>query len=461
MSIPAHIFKSYDIRGIVPDEINKENIYGIAQAVLGYIQRKLGKTNITIAVGKDMRLSAPTLYPIFKKALVDGGATIIDNGLVSTPTFYFSVLHLRTDAGIQLTASHNPPQYSGMKMVIRDGDGLVKIGKGTGMDEIQKSALEGIVIKEKGGSEKKHEGIMDEEIKYACELVSMDGIKALKVVADPANAMGITYIDALFKKLPCELVKMNFELDGTFPSHEPNPLVFENLRDLQKKVIEEKADLGIAPDGDGDRMFFIDEKGQIIQASYITAIVSRELLRRFPGEKILFDIRYIMTPKKIIEELGGSWDITKVGHAFITQKIHETNALFGGESSAHYFFRYTGGAESQLLMILLILKIMSKSGKKLSELVEEVKRSSESGEINFVTDNAQDILNVLKETYHDAEISMLDGISIEYPDWRCNVRTSNTEPLLRLNLEAINDVAVKKRVKEVTSLILKQGARIH
>jgi phosphomannomutase len=425
MNIDPKIFKSYDIRGTVPEQINEENIYQITQSVLHFIQTKLGKKNISIAVGRDMRLSAPTLYPIFKKALVEGGARIIDNGLVATPTFYFSVLHLKTDAGIQLTASHNPPQYNGMKMVIRDGDTLSKIGGGAGMEEIKQFALDGVVVKEDGGGETAHEGIGEEEVQHAFKLISPDGIKPLKIVADPANAMASTYIETLFKHIPGELIKMNFELDGSFPAHQPDPLVFANLKDLQKKVIEEKADLGLAPDGDGDRMFFVDEKGQIIPASFITALVAKHLLQKNPGETILYDIRYIITAKKIITEYGGKSDITRVGHAFITRMMGETGAIFGGESSGHYFFRHTGNTESQVPIILIVLQAISESGKPLSEVIEKLRRSFESGEFNFKTENALPILDKMKKMFSDAQISTLDGVSIEYPTWRCNVWTSS------------------------------------
>ncbi|MFQ5452328.1 MAG: phosphomannomutase/phosphoglucomutase, partial [Candidatus Paceibacterota bacterium] len=326
MSIDKSIFKSYDIRGIYPDQINEKNIYQIAQAIYKLFQEKKGDRRLSVVVGRDMRLSAPKLYPIFKKGFVDAGAKLVDVGLVSTPTFYFAVLNLKTDAGAQLTASHNPPKYNGVKFVVRQGEALMKIGGSTGMKQVKKYALDEVSVKSSGGSEEKYNNIVEKEIRHAFKLISPKGIKPLKVIADPANAMAGTYIEALFKQLPCELVKMNFELDGSFPAHQPDPLVFSNLIDLQKKVLEEKADFGLAPDGDGDRLFFIDEKGQIIAASAITALVARELLKKFPGETILYDIRYILTPKKIIQEFGGKSDITRVGHAFITKRMHETGA---------------------------------------------------------------------------------------------------------------------------------------
>jgi phosphomannomutase len=459
MDIVPGIFKSYDIRGIVPSEINKDNVYQIAQAILHFYHTKLGKNNLTIVTGHDMRVSAPELYPILKKALIDGGAHVMDIGLVSTPTFYFAVLHHEADAGIQLTASHNPPQYSGMKFVVREGHNVCKIGGNSGMEDVKKNALDGVKVAFEGGSEEKVEGVVQEELENAYTLFSKDGIKPLKVVADAANAMAATYIDALFNDLEqCELVRMNFELDGTFPAHQPDPLVFENYAELYKKVVEEKADLGLAPDGDGDRLFFVDEKGQMIPGSLITALVAKELLKKYPGRKILYDIRYTMTPKKIIEEMGGVSGITRVGHAFITKQLQEENAIFGGESSGHMFLEATGGAESQVAIILIVLKALSESGMTMSELIKDLKRSEESGEFNFKTTKAAEILEDLKATFSDGEISTIDGVSIEYPDWRFNVRTSNTEPLLRLNLEAKTQEIVDKKLEEVKTIILKHGA---
>jgi phosphomannomutase len=246
---------------------------------------------------------------------------------------------------------------------------------------------------------------------------------------------------------------MNFELDGTFPSHQPDPLVFENYAELMKRVVDEKADLGIAPDGDGDRIFFVDEKGEMIPASMITALVARELLKKYPGERILYDIRYVMTPRQIIKENGGTSSITRVGHAFITKQLHEEGGIFGGESSGHMFLRATGGAESQATIILIVLKAISDANKPLSEIIEEIRRSYESGEFNFKTNAAAHVLDELKKRYADAQISLLDGVSIEYPTWRFNVRTSNTEPLMRLNVEAETKLEMEGKRDELIAFI--------
>lgn len=456
---PENIFKSYDIRGVYPEELNEEFAVPITRAIYKLIADQLSKTKpLTIAVGRDMRLSSPAIFEAVSRILVALGANVIDLGIVSTPTFYFAVFKNGYDGGIQITASHNPGQYNGLKIVRTSPTGLVKIGKNTGMADIKKMSREGVDIISTGeGSITEKVGVTEEEIKNALKIAGFPEIKKFKIVADAANAVGGLYIDDLFKAIPGELIKMNFELDGTFPVHQADPLQPENLKDLQKKVLEEKADLGLAPDGDGDRMFFVDEKGGIIQPSLITSLVAKELLSEKKGETILFDIRYILTPKKIVEEYGGKCGITKVGHAFITEKMHETGAIFAGESSAHYFFRDTGNAESQLPMILIVLKVMSREGKPLSEIIEGLKRSHESGETNFRVKNALEIIDALKEKYKDADINTLDGIAVSYKDWRFSVRTSNTEPLLRLNIEHVGKEALDGKKQELLAEIEKHA----
>ncbi|HOW13125.1 MAG TPA: phosphomannomutase/phosphoglucomutase [Candidatus Pacearchaeota archaeon] len=457
MKVNSSIFKSYDIRGIYPNDINKEVAYKIGKGFATFLINSLKKREIIVSLGQDMRLSSPILKKEFKRGLINSGINVVDIGLVSTPTLYFSVFNYNYDAGVQITASHNPKEYNGFKLVKNSENGIIKIGKNSGMN-----ILEDIVLKErfiktnKKGKSIINKKVLNDEINKLIEFIDYKKIKKLKIVADAANAMLGIDLDALFKKLPVKLIKMNFKLDGRFPKHEANPLKFETLKDLQKKVIKEKADLGIAPDGDGDRVFFIDEKGKIIPASHITALLSKELLRMFPKEKIAFDIRYIFTPKEIVLKEKGFPIITPVGHALISEKMREKNALFAGESSGHYFFRQTGFAESSLLVILLVLEIISRENKPISKILKPLISSFESGEINFELKDKKLIKNkfkILKEHYKNGKISLLDGLSIEYPDWRFNLRASNTEPLLRLNLEAKSKKILKEKQKEVLSLL--------
>ncbi|MDP3948138.1 MAG: phosphomannomutase/phosphoglucomutase [bacterium] len=456
---PENIFKSYDIRGVYPKEINEQFAVPITRAIYKLISDQLSSTKpLTIAVGRDMRLSSPAIFEAVSKTLVELGAKVIDLGIVSTPTFYFAVFKNKYDGGLQITASHNPKEYNGIKIVRIASTGLVKIGKNTGMEDIKKMAIDGIDLpKTAAGSISTKEGVVKEEIENALRIAGQPKLDKFKVVADAANALGALYIEELFNYIPGELVKMNFELDGTFPAHQADPLQKETLVELQKKVVEEKADLGLAPDGDGDRLFFIDEKGEIVPPSIITAIVARELLKKHKGATVLADIRYIMTPQKVVEELGGTLVITKVGHAFITEKLHETGGIFAGESSAHYFFKETGNAESQIPMILIVLKVMTEENKKLSEVVESLRRSHESGEFNFRVKNAKQIMEAVKSEFPEGEVSELDGVSISFADWRLSLRSSNTEPLLRLNIEVDINGSVEEKKEKVMTLIKKHA----
>ena len=456
---PEKIFKSYDIRGVYPTEINEDFAIPIIKAIYKVLQTQLETdAPLTIAVGRDMRLSSPAIFKAVSETLVELGVKVIDLGIVSTPTFYYAVFKNKFDGGVQITASHNPGQYNGIKIVRISPTGLVKIGKSTGMDDIKKLSIEGVDLSSiDGGSIEKMEGVVVEEVENAISIAGNPNLKSYKVVADAANALGALYIEELFKKIPGELVKMNFELDGTFPSHQADPLQKETLVDLQKKVVDEGADLGLAPDGDGDRLFFIDEKGGIVPPSIITALVAREVLKKHKGATILGDIRYIMTPKKIVEELGGTFVITKVGHSFITEKLHETGGVFAGESSSHYFFKETGNAESQIPMILLVLKVMTTEGKKLSEIVDSLRRSHESGEYNFEVKNAKEVMAAFKSEFPEGEVSELDGVSISFADWRVSLRSSNTEPLLRLNVEVELGGDIEGVKEEMISLVKKHA----
>ena len=450
---PIHIFKSYDIRGIYPKEIDEENIKQIVASIYKFFQDDR-REPLEIVVGTDMRVSSPALTAAAIETLVTLGAKVIDVGVVSTPTFYFAVSHYKYECGLQVTASHNPPEWNGIKFVKRGKNGLVKIGKSTGMDEVKEMVMKNEpIVAVSGGSVTKKIGVLVDEVENALKILDNPEIGRFKVVADPANAMGAQYIEALFEKVPQDLIKMNFELDGTFPAHQPDPLQAKNLVDLQARVLSEKADLGLAPDGDGDRLFFIDEKGQIVPPTIITSIVATELLKENPGDTIYVDIRYLLTPKKIVQENGGKLEITKVGHAFITESMNKSGGVFAGESSAHYYFRATGNAESPMPIILAVLKVLTREKKPFSEVVEEYRRSYESGEFNFEVNNSGEILESLKEEYKDGDLDTRDGVAVNYPTWRFSVRTSNTEPLLRLNVEAYEKNVMEKNLKALKALI--------
>lgn len=455
MNLNPSIFKAYDIRGIYPTDLNEEGMDRVIRSIYTFFKKNLQKERITILLSRDMRISSPSLTEVAKTALLEMGAEIIDAGLLSTPSFYFAVFHYGYDAGIQITASHNPKEYAGTKFLIRDPDGIRKIGKSTGMDEIKDMATSDMVFEKSNtpGTITFKTNVLDDEYNFWIKELDNPQIKNFKIVADPANAMGGLYIEKVANALNLNLTKMNFELDGTFPIHQPDPLQAENLIDLQKRVLEEKADLGLAPDGDGDRLFLIDEKGEVVPASIVSAIVARELLKKYPGDTIVIDIRYLLTPKKIVEECGGKFADVRVGHAFITKKLQETRGIFAGESSAHYYFKQTGGGEAQMPVIMIVLKVMTEENKKLSELTEELRRSYESGEYNFRVTNAQEIMDSVKEKYKDGILTSIDCTEIAYPDWRFSIRTSNTEPLLRLNIEAYDKDKMESKLQELLTEI--------
>lgn len=462
MNINPTIFKAYDIRGIYPTDINEENFPTIIKAIYTFFVQDIGKDKLRVVLGRDMRLSSPSLFKIAKETLLNFGAQIVDVDLVSTPTFYFACLKYQADCGIQISASHNPPQWNGVKFVKRVGKDLIKIGKNTGMAKVKELAEKENFSQEKGGGkvEKIEKAVVD-EVDFAFEYVNPSRIKKLKVVADPANAMGIVYLEEMFRRLPCQLIKMNFTLDGNFPAHEPNPLIYKNLVNLQKKVIEEKADLGIAPDGDGDRVFFIDEQGKVIQASLISALIASELLKKNKGEKIGVDIRYTRNISNAVKKAGGVTVVGNVGHALISELMRKEDILFTGESSGHYFYRVTGYAESSVITILMILDIISRQNKPISQIVSQYLTSIESGEINFIlpeTVKPQDLLKEIVSQYQDGQVSWLDGLSVDYSSWRFNIRASNTEPLIRLNVEGETADLVNQKTKELKEKIITKGA---
>lgn len=465
MNIDLSIFKAYDIRGIYPSQINEENYPTIIKAIYTFFVQDLKKENLTIVLARDMRVSSPSLFELAKKTLVEMGATVVDIGLASTPTFYYAVANYGYDAGIQVSASHNPKEYNGIKFAKNTGGKLTKIGKITGMEKVKKLVQsQEFVAPKEGGKTIVNDHVLQDEIKSAMESVGAKEYKKLKVVVDPANAMGVVFLEELFKHIPMEVVKMNFELDGTFPSHEPNPLKFKNLVDLQKKVIEEKADLGIAPDGDGDRVFFINEKGEVIKATSVTSLVAHEILEKTQGEIITADIRDILNVKEVCRQLGGKFTMCIVGHAYITEQLNREGAAFAGESSGHFFFRETGGGESSIRVILYMLKALSEQNKPISEILSQYISAYEHEEINFVISppaDPQAILNMLENDYKDGKVYKDDGLSVDYADWRFNVRLSNTEnePILRVNVEGKNKELVDQKFAEIEQKMLAAGGK--
>ena len=330
------------------------------------------------------------------------------------------------------------------------------------MDDVCKIALTSQFVKDKPDGKLITKDVLEDEINFAKSIVKIDILKPFKVVADPANAMGILFLEKIFQGIPgSQLIKINFTLDGSFPAHEANPIKFNTLKELQNKVISEKADFGIATDGDGDRIFFIDEKGEIIPATLITSLIAKEILTEKPNDKILVDIRYLLNAKKIIEKYHGQMEINVVGHSLITTHLNKVNAAFAGESSGHFFFRETGGCESTVRVIYHVLKVLNREKRPISEIIKDLQSAYETGEFNFELKGGAPLKNVLENIaskFPEGKVSWLDGLSIDFENWRFNIRLSNTEPLIRLNLEAFDKEVMNEKLKQMTELILSYGA---
>jgi len=451
--INKEIFKAYDIRGIYPDDLNEELIYKIGRAYADMLKEETGKDEVTMVVGRDMRVSSPQLSEKIIEGITVQGVNVINIGLASTPTFYYGVSMLGADGGMQVSASHNPKEYNGVKIV---KSRAFPVGFDTGIEEIMNRVIANeFQSAGKKGTVLENNEVLDRHVDYALAGSDKEKIKPIRVVADAANSMGVPYLEKLFEKLPCELIKMNFELDGTFPAHEADPYKEENVEDLKKRVIEEKADLGIATDGDGDRIFFVDDNGKMVDPAIIRGLLSKIVLEKNEGVTICYDIRPGKITRDMIEENGGKPCVTRVGHSLIKAKGIEEGAKFAGESSGHFFFDTEYGFfETPDIVTLKILEEISKEDKKLSEIIKPLQRYYHSGEINSEVEDKEGVMKKLQEIYKDAKnISLLDGVTIEFDDFWFNVRPSNTEPKLRLNLEAISKEVMEEKRDEVLKVI--------
>lgn len=453
MNVNPGIFKAYDIRGIYGQDYDEEMAYNLGLAYCQMRKQELpDKAKLQIVVGADMRLSSPQLKERLIKGLVDGGVDVVDIGLASTPTFYFAVANFSYDGGILVSASHNPKEYNGFKMVRSKA---VPISKDTGMFTLRDLVMGGELPKyENSGTVIKRNDVLAEQIKHDLSYAVLNKINNFKIAIDPANSMGSTYFDEMFKELPAEITRINWELDGSFPAHEADPFKDENLQQLSEKVRKVGADLGIATDGDGDRIFFIDNEGSPVEPGITRAILCKIFLRENPGAKICYDIRPGKITRDTIEENGGVPIVTRVGHSLIKEQAIKEGAVFAGESSGHFFLNMADGCyEVPVIVTLKILEELSNSGSTFAEYVKPYKRYFHSGEINSKVEVISIKIEELKNKYSDGEINELDGITITYDDFWFNVRGSNTEPLLRLNLEAKTKELMEQKRDEVLGLI--------
>ena len=448
-TINTSIFKAYDVRGLYPEEVNEDAARQIGRGFVAYLNAK------RIAVSRDMRLSSPAVAAAFIEGAREQGADVVDYGMLATDMMYFAVARDGHDGGAQITASHNPKQYNGIKLVRREAFPLSgEAGLGEIRDMIVNNTLPAPAAKRGGISQR---DVLDDYVKHVLSFIDTKIIKPFNVVLDAGSGMAGLVAPKLFERLPCRTTKLCFEIDGTFPHHEANPLIEENRRDIVERVVRDRADIGIAWDGDADRCFFIDGAGEFIAGDFVTALLAEAFLLKNPGAKIVYDVRASYAVKDMVAKYGGSALMNRVGHAFFKRRMREEGAIFGGEVTGHYYFRDNFFADNGFIPAVLMLELMSHKGQTLQELVAPLKEKYFiSGEINTKMPDhrvVQEKLDALAARYSDAKVYAMDGTSVEYPDWHFNVRASNTEPLIRLNLEATTEQKMEQKRDEVLAFI--------
>jgi phosphomannomutase len=441
-------FKAYDVRGIHPSELDEDGAYAIGRAFVDVFEPE------RIAVGHDMRVSSPAMAEAAIRGAAEAGAEVLDLGLVGTEMVYFAVGELDLDGGIAVTASHNPKEYTGMKIVRR---GALPVGGESGLLDIRDRALSlSDTTRGQTPGQVHRYDIWPQYVDRVLSFVDVDAIEPLKVVVDAANGMAGAMLPPVLERLPqVETVRCFFEPDGTFPNHAPNPLLPENREFIVRKTLEEKADFGVAFDGDADRCFFVDDAGEFVPGDFVTALFSELVLEKEPGAKIIYDVRASWAVPETIERAGGIPLMNRVGHAYIKHRMREEAAAFGGEVSGHYYFRDFSQADSGVIPFLLMLELVSKRGRKLSEILRPFRETYFiTGELNTPVPDVAAKLQELEERFGpDGRVSHLDGVSVDAEDWHMNVRPSNTEPLLRLNLEARTQEQMERKRDEVLETI--------
>jgi phosphomannomutase len=436
------IFKAYDVRGVVPDELDADDARRIGAAFADWAGVN------AIAVGYDCRLSSPELGEAVRDGIASRGTDVLDLGLASTDLLYFASGSLDV-GGVMLTASHNPPRYNGLKFCL---PGARPVGEQTGLADIRERAERDLGSGGPRGTIERRE-LLDAYADHVLSFVDAGAMRSLTVVADTANGMGGLVVPAVFDRLPVRLVHLYPELDGTFPNHPADPIDPENQVDVKRVVLEERADIGLAFDGDADRVFVIDEQATGVGGSEVTALVASALLQREPGAKIVYNLICSWTVPEVIRERGGEPVRTRVGHSFIKQVMAETGAVFGGEHSGHYYFRENYRADSGLIAAVVVLEQLSKAERPLSEVLTPFRRYAASGEINSRVEDASRTIEEIAAAFAGGRQDRLDGLTVEFEDWWFNVRPSNTEPLLRLNVEARTEDLLADKRDEVLALI--------
>ena len=453
--IDPSIFKAYDVRGLYSEQIDADVAYRVGRAFARVIAdgEARSPTDLRLGLGRDMRLSAPELAARYADGMRDEGADVLDVGMVGTEMLYFAVGSRDLDGGLMCTASHNPKGYTGAKLVKR---GAIALSGDAGIAELRRiveAGEPGPPADPRGGYAE--EDVADEFREAAARFVDLEAIRPMKVVLDGGNGMAGPMVGPLLDRLPLDQVASYWTPDGEFPDHEPNPLLPENRTFVVERVLSEGAELGIAWDGDADRCFFIDDLGQFVDGDFLTALLAESILAKEPGAAILYDVRASRAVPDVVERAGGVAHVNRVGHAFFKTRMRDEGAAFGGEVSGHYYFRDFYCADSGTIPALLILELLSVKGRRMSELLAGFRsRYFISGEINSEVADQEGKMRELAERYSDGEVSWLDGVSVDYDDWHFNVRPSNTEPLLRLNLESlVSRDHMAERRDEVLALI--------
>jgi phosphomannomutase len=442
------IFKAYDVRGVYPDEFDEDAAFRIGHAFAEWLPTA-GVDADRVVMGRDVRLSSPDLSEAFADGVTGGGMGVAELGLSTTDMVYFASGRLSLP-GAMFTASHNPSQYNGLKLC---RPGAAPVGIESGLQEIRDLAGRDGVERRPGSGRREHVDMLEEYLEHLLSFADIEAMSPLVVAADAANGMAGLVVPSLFERLPCKLVPLFMDLDGTFPNHPADPIVPENQADVKRAVTENGADLGLAFDGDADRVFLVDEHAQGVSGSLVTALVAEGMLERYPGARILYNLICSRTVPEVIREHGGDPIRTRVGHSFIKGVMSETGAVFGGEHSGHYYFRDHYNADSGLVASMVVMDQMSKAGKPLSELLAPLRRWHDSGEINTEVSDQQAVMKRISDAYPKDRQDRLDGLSVEFEDWWFNVRPSNTEPLLRLNVEARTEGLLKDKTAEVLALI--------
>ncbi len=448
------IFKAYDIRGIYPDQLDEEAAWKIGYATAQFLRSLLrgyqrGLANAqSLCVGRDMRIHSPAVSKALIKGMNSTGSNVIDIGMIDTPQLYFAINHLGTCGGVQITASHNPAQYNGFKI---SGLSAKPIGEDTGLKEIKHIATALLHTKANASGAVEQCDVM---IPYAKHVLSFlaKKIRSLKIVVDASNGMAGKVVPAIFSELPIEIISLNFKHDGKF-KHDPNPLVEANLAELKKTVVKKQADLGICFDGDADRLMMVDENGRSISCDLLTALMVPYFLEKNKKATVVYDLRSSMVVREEVLKYGGTPRRQRVGHSFMKKSLRDSHAVFGGELSGHFYYRDNYCTDSGMITLVHVLNILSASGAPVSELIEPLRRYSSSGEINFEVDEKEEAMKQLAANYNQGDYDDLDGVTVQFKDWWFNVRPSNTEPLLRLNVEADSQEMLDEKLDEIKQML--------